>query len=135
MRFILEWYIPNRVFETRGVETQSEMDLDQYRDDLLRILREAEENAPDRLIHNLHDMSAVDTYPPIYTMITRALPVLRFKNRGTVFFVTQSRKVLSVWSLVAHVMDFPYQVFETRKEAIAALEITLAKEDARTGSG
>jgi len=133
MSFSIEWYIPNRVIEVKGMGNLVAADFDQYSADLVRLLQEAEKNAPGQLVYNLHDVSGVESYPPVYLMVTRALPVLRFKNRGPLFLITQSRKVQSIISLTSHIMDFPIRVFATREEAIAALEITLAKEDVRTG--
>lgn len=135
MSFSIAWYIPNRVIEVKASGNLVAADFDQYSADLVRLLHEAEKNAPGQLVYNLHDTSNVESYPPIYLMVTRALPVLRFKNRGPFFLITQSRKVQSIISLTSHVMDFPIRVFETREEAIAALDIALAKDDARIGRG
>lgn len=133
MSFSIAWYITNRVIEVKASGNLVAADFDQYSADLVQMLQEAEKNAPDQLVYNLHDASDVESYPPIYLMVRRALPVLRFKNRGPFFLITQSRKVQSIISLTSHVMDFPIRVFETHEEAIAALDIALEKENVRVG--
>jgi len=131
MTISIEWYMPNRVIEICVMGNVLAKDLDQYSAAVARLLAAAQQNAPGQMVYNLHDATRTESYPPVYLMVKRALPVLRFKNRGPLFLITQSRKVKSIFSLTSHTMDFPVQVFDTREEAIAALEITLAKEDIR----
>jgi hypothetical protein len=132
MNYSIKWYIPNRVIEVKGSGNLVAADFERYSADIVWMLQEAEKNAPGQLVYNLHDAANVESYPPSYLMVTRALPVLRLKNRGPLFLITQSRKVQSIISLTSHIMDFPIRVFATREEAIAALEITLEKEILRT---
>src|SRR5690606_2310646 len=90
------WYIPCRVAEARFWGNIVSDDLDAHNALCIKVLTEAQEKAPGRLIHMLLDLSEVKTMPPLYLMISRAMPVIRFRNRDTMFLVTRNNVFRSI---------------------------------------
>lgn len=127
----LGWYIPYRVIETSGSGEQTAADIDYHAAELLRLFTEAQENAPGQRVYVVHDTTQIESYPLVYLMLPRAVPVLRCQNRGPLYLITQSRTVQSIVALASHIMDFQLRVFATHEAALEALEVTLAKEDLR----
>jgi hypothetical protein len=84
-------------------------------------------------VYYLFDDTAADSVPPAYLLFEMALPVLRFKNRGPAFHITNNRAWRNIFQLAGHIMSFPVQAFTTREEALRAIEKTMLKDDARIG--
>lgn len=62
-------------------------------------------------------------------MLGQALPVLRYKNRGTVYHVTRSKTTRSILELTAHVMSFAVRAFASREEAMQVIDHMILQED------
>lgn len=124
-----EWLIPLRVVYVRmwGVVTASE--LNEYSNLGVKFLREAQAHHPQRLVYLLLDNSEVESLPLTYLMISQALPVLRFQNRGPVFVVTANQMFKTMVRLTALVMHFPLHIFSDKGEALRAIEATMLKDD------
>ncbi|MDX2075911.1 MAG: hypothetical protein SFZ02_05735 [bacterium] len=124
----VEWYIPYRVTDARvwGVFTVEEVQ--QMSDIFVKYLTEASIHAPNTTPHIIFDSTENISMPPIYRMMTQALPVLRFKNRGIMFHITKNNTMRSLMELTAHVTKFKLRTFATREEAIRALEAVLIAE-------
>lgn len=128
----VDWYRPYRVVDERVWGMVTGDDTRQHIDLLSSMLNKAQVHAPGRLVYLLYDDTEVETMPPIYLMLKQGLPVLRFKNRGPVFYVTRRKAISSIVELAAHVMRFKMRSFSTRKEALEALEKVLAEDDLRS---
>jgi len=129
-----DWYIPLRVAETRFWGKVDSHDIDQHNEVCIRLLTEAQIHAPGRLIHMILDGSEIESLPLLYLMFSRAAPVMRFKNRDIMFFVTQKSTTRSIFELTAHVLNFRMRVFDTRAEALEALEAVMLKEEIHSSS-
>ena len=129
MPITVGWHIENRVIEMQAEGQVLVADVVAWIDEQSKLLAQAQDKTPETLVYTLHDATDAESYPPIYLMVKRALPVLRFKNRGPIFLVTQAPKIRSVFALTSHVMDFPVHVFSTRDDALNAIQIAIAKED------
>jgi hypothetical protein len=103
--------------------------------DFVKNLTEAETHAPNTTQHILFDSTENISMPPIYRMMAQALPVLRFKNRGTMFHVTRNSTIRSLMELTAHVTKFKLRTFATREEAIRALETVLVEDGFNINKG
>lgn len=129
-----EWLIPLRVIHVKvsGVVTPAELDI--HTETIAKLLSEAQAHDPKRMIHLLMDAGEVESFPMFYLMVPTAMPVLRFQNRGTMFFVTSSQKLKSIINLSAHIMRFSHRTFSTREEALEALEVAIARDDLKISS-
>lgn len=127
-----EWLIPLRVMEARlwGVVTLD--DLDHHTEVCVRLLTEAQTHAPGRTQYLLLDAGEAEYLPPMYLGVMRALPVLRFKNRGPMLFVTHNPTFKSIMNLTAHVMHFQMRTFTERQEALQHLDALLVHDDIKT---
>jgi hypothetical protein len=125
----VDWYLPYRVIDVRvsGEVTQSEMS--QMASHLVEMLSEVQSYAPTKKAYLLFDTLEVVTMPPLYLMLKDALPVLRFRNRGPLFHVTQNQVIRSMMQLNAHITQHQLLSFETRAETLRVLDATLIKED------
>jgi hypothetical protein len=125
----VDWYLPYRVIDVRlsGEVTQAEMS--RMASHLVRMLTEVQSHAPGRKAYLLVDTLEAISMPPLYLMLKDALPVLRFKNRGPLFQVTQNQVIRSMMQLNAHITQHQLLSFETRVEALRVLDAALIKED------
>ena len=57
--------------------------------------------------------------------------VANVANRDTMFFIARKSKIRSILELTAHVMNFSMRIFNTRDEALQALEAVLLKDEIR----
>lgn len=130
MPFYIDWLIPHRAINVLATGSIRSEDFDIYSDTLVRLLTEAQTHAPNLKVYNLFDSTTVKTYPPMYLMFKRALPVLRFQNRGPMYLITPNRATRSFFELTAHISSFSLQAFDNRQEALAALENALIREEA-----
>jgi hypothetical protein len=131
----VDWYIPYRVIDARvwGVFTVEEVQ--QMSDVFVQYLTETQTHAPNITPHILFDSTENISMPPIYRMMAQALPVLRFKNRGTMFHITRNNTMRSLLELTAHVTQFKLRTFATREETIRALETVLLEEGFNINKG
>ncbi|MBI5929746.1 MAG: hypothetical protein HY862_10580 [Chloroflexi bacterium] len=127
-----EWYIPCRVINARLWGKAAVEDFDKHTALCVELLSQAQIQAPSASVHMLLDVEEAESLPPLYLMFARAMPVLRFKNRGVMFVITRNRTIKSIIELTAHVMNFSILMFNSRSEAMSALEATLLKEDLQT---
>lgn len=127
------WYIPCRVAEVRFWGPVTNEDLDIHTELCVKLLTEAQTHAPERRIHLLLDATEVTSLPPLYLMLPRALPVLRFKNRDMMFVITQKSTFRSIMEITAHVLNFSVSTFDSRPEAIQALEALMLKDELQGG--
>ncbi len=125
----IDWHIPYRVIRVHATGIVKTEDFDHFAEVSVRLLSEAQTHAPGTLVYNIFDSLEVDIYPPVYLMLGRALPVLRFKNRGPLFLITQNRATSTLFELTAHVTNFSLRVFKTHEEALEVLELALAKDN------
>ncbi len=109
-------------------------DFDDFQRCSVDMLSEALGVAPIRKVFNVYDISAVDYHPPMYLMLGKALPVLRFKNRGALFVVTKKGTHRSMFELTAHVMNFGLRFYDDFDAAICAAEDAVAREDLQLSS-
>jgi hypothetical protein len=125
----IQWYIPYKVIDERiwGKVTIEEMQ--EHTDTLLDMLTKAQNFASGQQLYHLFDDTEVESMPPAYLMITQALPVLKFQNRGPMFHITHKRPISNIIEIAAHVMGFQRRTFQTREQAIAALEAVILKEN------
>ncbi len=129
MPFHINWYLLHRVIEVR-LEGDVSMDDMRTQTDLIRVmLDDAEHHAAGRRVFVLLDTLMVKTMPPAYLMLGQALPVLRYKNRGTVYHVTRSKTTRSILELTAHVMSFAVRAFASREEAMQVIDYMILQED------
>lgn len=135
MPFEIDWYIPYRVIDERTYGVITVEDLHNHTDTLARFLTEAQTHAPQHLVYQLYDDTGVERMPPAYLLFEMALPVLRFKNRGAAFHITNSRVWHNMFQLAGHIMSFQVQAFATREDALQILEKTMLKDDARMKRG
>jgi hypothetical protein len=124
-----EWYIPHRVVNARFWGKAGVDDFDQHTAVCVELLSQAQGQVPGATVHMILDVEEAESLPPLYLMFGRAVPVLRFKNRGIMFVVTRNRTIKSIIELTAHVMNFSIMMFNSRAEMFSALEATLLKED------
>lgn len=124
-----EWLIPLRVVQVRMWGVVTETELEGYSELGVQFLSEARAHDPKRLVYLLLDVTEVESFPLPYLMIPRALPVLRFRNRGPVFFVTRNQSLKNILHLTAHIMRFSHRTFSTREEAIQAIKTTLGRDE------
>jgi hypothetical protein len=129
MPFSGDWYIPYSVIEVRFWGKVDVHDLDQFFELCVKLLTEAQIHAPDRRLHLVVDGMDIETMPPTYLMIARTMPMLRFKNRDRMFLITQKSTTRSILELTAHVMNFPMSIFNTRDEALQAVEALIVKNE------
>jgi hypothetical protein len=124
----VDWYLPYRVIDVRlsGEVTQAEMS--RMASEFVRMLTEVQLHAPSSKPYLLCDTLEAVSVPPLYLMLKDALPVLRFKNRGPMFHVTNNRSMRSMIQLTAHITQFQLFSFETRAEALRVLDAALLKE-------
>ncbi len=129
MPFHIDWLIPYRAINVLASGSIKPEDFDFYSETLVRLLTEAQTHTPNLKVYNIFDSMTVKTYPPMYLMFKRALPVLRFRNRGPMYLITPNRTTRSFFELTAHIASFPLQAFDNRQEALAALENALIGEE------
>lgn len=126
-----QWHIQHRVIYVYATGHIVNAELDAYTAALVEMLTDAQTNAPGVKVYLLFNGLEVESYPPTYLMLKSALPVLRFKNRGTMFHVTKSRMMRSILELTAHVMKFPIRSFNTLEEGTRAVEAAVARDEQR----
>lgn len=124
-----EWHIPCRVIYARLWGKAAIDDFDEHTALCVDLLSQAQVESPTTRVHMILDVEEAESLPPLYLMFGRAMPVLRFKNRGVMFVVTRNRTIKSIIELTAHVMNFSIMMFNSRADALSALEATLLKED------
>lgn len=129
MPFHIDWLIPYRAINVLASGNIQSEDFDLYSETLVRLLTEAKTHAPGLKVYNIFDSMTVKTYPPMYLMFNRALPVLRFRNRGPMYLITPNRTTRSFFELTAHITSFALQTFDNRQEALAALDNALIREE------
>src|SRR5688572_22266447 len=132
MPFSGDWYIPNAAIEVRFWGNIDVNDLDQFFSMSMNLLAEAQTEAPGKRLHLIVDGLEIDSMPPAYLMITRTMPMLRFKNRDTMFLITQKSTIRSILELTSHVMNFPLRIFDTRAEALQVVEALVLKNEIRS---
>lgn len=126
-----EWLVPLRVIGARAWGVMTMDDVDKHTALCVRLLTEAQAHASDNLVYYLFNVLEVESMPPIYLTVSRSLPLLQFKNRGPMFYVTRSQTFRSLMNLTAHVMDFQLRVFNDQASALQAIEVTMLKDDMR----
>lgn len=129
MPFHIDWHIQHRVIYAHATGHMKDEDFDYYSATVAQLLTEAQTHAPHVKQYIVLDTLEALNYPPTYLMIKRALPILRFKNRGPMFLVTQSRLIRGLVELTAHVSNFPLRVFNDRDEAIRAVEVAVQQDE------
>ena len=132
MPFFGGWYIPYTAIEVRIWGKVDVHDLDQFFELSMNLLAEAQIQVPGKRLHLIADGLQIETMPPTYLMISRTMPMLRFKNRDSMFLITQKSTTRSILELTAHVMNFPIHVFNTRDEALRAVEALILKNEIRS---
>jgi hypothetical protein len=130
----IDWYVSYRVIDVRlsGEVTQAEIRYMASR--FVELLTEVQVHEPRRKPYLLCETLEAISVPPLYLMLKEAMPVLRFKNRGPMFHVTQSRSMRSMIQLTAHITQFQLFSFETRAEALRVLDAALLKEQLPSAS-
>ncbi len=128
------WYIPYRVADTKFTGIVTVKDLEYVAQRFVDLLTEAEAHAPGRMVHMFYDTTECESMPPLYLMLKQAMPVLRFKTRGTMFHITRSAALRSMLELTAHVTNFKTRAFPTREEAVRAAEAQLVNDDLQAKS-
>ncbi len=122
MPFQVKWHIPNRIIIARAHDPLVPADFDSLQCGVVGLLGQAEANAPDKPVTLVYDATHVTYHPPLYLMLGKALPVLRFKNRGAVYAVSSGGRFHNLFRLTAHVMNLDIRVFEDVAEALRAAE-------------
>ena len=125
------WYIPYRVIEARLTGHLTAAGAQEIVDSLVCMLTEAQTIAPGKLCYFIFDTREAKSVPPIYLMMKQSLPVLRFKNRGHMFHITNNQTIRSIFDLAAHISQFPIMALATREEALKALEAIMLSENLR----
>lgn len=131
MALEFKWYIPYRVIDARLTGHLTAEGAQEVVDNFVRMLTEAQSIAPGKLCYLLFDTREAKSVPPIYLMMKQSLPVLRFKNRGHMFHITNNQTIRSIFDLTAHVSQFPIMALATREEALKALEAIMLNENLR----
>lgn len=133
MPYHIDWYLPHQVSDARIWGHLSLEELELYTDTCVRMLAEAQAQAPGNRVHIIIDMLDAESIPPLYLMASQGVRVLKFKNRGTMFLLVQNTAVRSVMEITSHVMGvhFPMRIFKERQAALDALAAYLAKEQMR----
>jgi hypothetical protein len=129
MPFVIDWYIPYRVIDVRLWGEVSGDEIRQLATHFVDMLTQVQIHMPDKKPYLLYDTLEALSMPPLYLMLKEAAPVLRFKNRGPMFHITQNQAIRSIAEITAHVTQFQLLLFETRAEALRALQVALAKDD------
>lgn len=122
------WLIPLRVVSVRVWGHITVGDLDQHTELCIRLSQEAELKAPGVKLNMIFDASEALSLPPLYLMVSRALPALRYKNRNMMFFITQNHHYKSIINLTAHVMQFKIRIVADYQEALAGVEALLVED-------
>ncbi len=129
MAYRARWLVPYRVMESTLSGPVTMADMDRHTEAAVQFLTEAQTHAPGQMVYNLFNTLEADRAIPAYLMLTKALPVLRFKNRGPLYHVTKSAQQRNVGDLTAHLMSFAIRTFEDYDEALEAIDNALAHED------
>jgi hypothetical protein len=127
----VDWHIPYRVIKARLVDEIPVPELDVVTEAIAAKLQEGLEKSPGQPIHFLCDLLEVTSFPPLYKMLHRTMPVTRFRNRGVMILVTNSRRLRSIFEITAHVFrkgDFKIWVVQSYHEALQTLDDILARE-------
>jgi hypothetical protein len=125
----IEWYIPYQVVDEKVWGQVTIEDVHQHTNCILTMLTEAQTHAPGTTIYQLFDDTEVESMPPVYLMISHALPVLRLQNRGPMLHIARKTAISNIMDITAHVMGFQRYKFETRQDAIRALELIMLKNN------
>jgi hypothetical protein len=128
MPVVVDWYVPYRVIDVRLSGEISHAEMRELASRFVHMLTEVQLHTPGKKPYLLYDTLEATSIPPLYLMLKDALPVLRFKNRGPMFHVTNNRSMRSMIQLTAHITQFQLFSFETRAEALRVLEGVLLKE-------
>jgi hypothetical protein len=129
MSIEIGWYLPYRVIDARLYEEVTPAEVRELASHFVEMLTQNQLQTPHKKLYLLCDTVDAISVPPLYLMLKDALPVMRFKNRGPLFHVTQNRSIRSIMQLTAHITHIPVFSFETRDEAVRVLAATLIKED------
>lgn len=127
------WHRVHRVIEVRTTGHMTIEEAGELSEILSQMLAEGQLHRPGRQMFLLFDSLEAQSVPPLYLFIKHALPVLRFRNRGPLFHITRNKTIRSITELCSHVMKFELKVFNTREEAIQALDDTLMREELQHG--
>lgn len=131
MSFEIKWHTPYRVIDLRFWGQVASEEMQVISRHFVEMLAAGESHAPGRLVYLLYDTCEAESMPPSYLMLKEALPVLRFKNRGPMFHISNSQSMRRIVDLAAHVTRFPVRTFNTREDALRALEATINSDDLR----
>ncbi len=124
----MEWHLPYCILKSRISGRCTDEDTITFTSDAVKFLTEAQTKAPDQTVYNVLDTLEAESFPPIYLMLPRALPTMRFKNRGPLYLVTSKQSIRHIFELTAHIMAFPIRAFSTWDEAIEAAEMAATKD-------
>lgn len=128
----MEWYIPYRILRSHFWGRCTDEDTIEFTTGAVRFLTEAQIHAPGNLIYNVMDASEMESMPPIYLMLPRAIPTMGFKNRGPLYLVTRQSNIRRIFELTAHIMAFNLRFYNTWDEAIQAAEAAVARDSSHT---
>lgn len=126
----VNWYLPTRILHARAWGRIHPDELDPYTDTCEKFLLEALANS-DKLVYLVMNGLEIESLPPVYVLGARGMPVIRMKNRGPMFFVTENRAIRTIVELTAHVTRFSLQVFTTEELAFKAAEAVMVRDDVR----
>jgi hypothetical protein len=128
MSFTVDWHIPYRVVTVDVSGRLSNQDIKLYSDTVAQMLKDAESHLPGQPVYNVLDSTQLEIFPPLYHMIYYAIPVLRCKNLGPLYHVTQKHENRNLMQLTAHVMGFKIRTFALREEAVREVELAVTGE-------
>lgn len=128
----VEWYLQYRVIDARFSGEVNANDIQKQVRMFVQFLSESQLQAPGRPVYLLFDTLEAESMPPFYQTLNKAIPILKFRNRGPAFHVTRNRKIRSIIDLAAHIARFQVYTYETREDAIRDIEAHLVRENFST---
>ncbi len=128
MPFHIVWHTRPVIMVSHATDPLMNEDFDDLQAYSMAMLQDAYDENPQRLVRHVYDVSQLDYHPPLYLMLGKALPVLRFKNRGDLYVATRVAKHRSLLQLTAHVMNFGLRFYDSYTDALRAAEADVARE-------
>lgn len=128
----MEWYIQYQILQSHFWGPCTDQDTIDFTTAAVHFLTESQIHAPGRLIYNVMDATKIESMPPIYLMLPRAIPTMHFKNRGPLYLVTRQSNIRRIFELTAHIMAFNLRFFNHWDEAIQAAEAAVSRDSSHT---
>lgn len=122
----IKWHIPYRVIDERAWGDLTQADTVYHSENIIRLMNEALAHDPEQIVCLLYDDTETTSMPPIYLMLKEIVPLMHFKNRGTMYHITSNDRLRSIINLTGYIMKFPIRTFSTREDALRALEADLS---------